>query len=50
MKKNPRLIGDMHVKAVQQALQQYIKKEPVAYYPVTVSRTVNFIINLFPKY
>ncbi|MGG4037633.1 hypothetical protein [Heyndrickxia ginsengihumi] len=49
MKKNPRLIGDMHVKAVQQALQQYIKKEPVAYYPVTVSRTVNFIINLFPN-
>ncbi|MBL5866570.1 hypothetical protein [Heyndrickxia sporothermodurans] len=48
MKKNPRLIGDEHVKNVYQALLQYIKNEPIDYYPKTVTKTVLYITNLYP--
>ncbi|MDY8022184.1 hypothetical protein [Paenibacillus polymyxa] len=48
MKKNPRLIGDEHVKDVYQALLKYIKNEPIDYYPKTVTQTVLYITNLYP--
>ncbi|MBP1311899.1 hypothetical protein [Paenibacillus sp. 1182] len=48
MKKNPRLIGDEHVKDVYQALLKYIKNESIDYYPKTVTQTVLYITNLYP--
>lgn len=49
MKKNPRKIGDEHVKSVYQALLLHLRKKPITEYPETITQTVEFIIKLFPR-
>lgn len=49
MKKNPRSIGDNHVKSVHQALLQSLKSLSISHYPITIRETVSFIRNLYPE-
>jgi len=49
MKKNPRLIGDAHVKSTYQALLQSLKLKNINHFPNTVIQTVLFIENLYPN-
>ncbi|MFB5193469.1 hypothetical protein ACE198_00930 [Neobacillus sp. KR4-4] len=49
MRKNPRLIGDEHVRSVHQALLLYQGKQSIDHFPETVSQTVYFITTLYPN-
>ncbi|MFP7442937.1 hypothetical protein SFC50_04470 [Bacillus infantis] len=49
MKKNPRLLGDQHVKAVCEALGKYIKQESIDEYPNKIVKTVKYIVSIFPN-
>jgi len=47
--KNPRLIGDEHVKLVHQALINSIHNNPIGNIPKTVLETTNYILKLYPN-
>ncbi|WP_075983673.1 hypothetical protein [Bacillus massilinigeriensis] len=49
MAKNPRLLGDEHVKLVYAALTRLINKENIDYFPNTVIQTAFFIESLYPN-
>jgi hypothetical protein len=48
MQNNPRKIGDKHVYLVHQALNLFIKKQPINHFFKTVKETVKYITNLYP--
>ncbi|WP_428910790.1 hypothetical protein [Niallia sp. Krafla_26] len=49
MRKNPRLIGDQHVKLVYEALLKSFNGQKINQFPITVIRTVHFIESLYPN-
>ncbi|MGV2941471.1 hypothetical protein AB5I83_17845 [Mesobacillus sp. LC4] len=49
MKKNPRHIGDNHVKTVCEALKIALKGQSIVTYPQTTIKTVYYILELFPN-
>lgn len=49
MRKNPRVIGDNHVKLVHQALVKSLNQLSIGEYPKTVRDTVTFINGLYPE-
>lgn len=49
MRKNPRLIGDEHVRSVYQAILDFIKYQPIDHYPQTVIQTVHLITDIHPN-
>jgi hypothetical protein len=49
LRKNPKAIGDEHVKSVHQALIKFINRESIDSYPRTIKETVYSITDLYPN-